>query len=143
VELDCSFSLAELGPRKKRQATIDGRGIEGINGLLRLNSRMFVGIENSRLADQDVGEIGIDPPVADLVGMSLGVAGDSSSKAHVIELLLIATKAGLDISKAFPIRELGETHTKELIPARKRYDLAAALVPIDTFLKFVLEKELH
>jgi len=61
----------------------------------------------------------------------------------VIELLLISAKAGLDISEAFPIGELGETHTKELIPAGKRYDFVAALVSLDTFLKFVLGKELH
>jgi hypothetical protein len=61
----------------------------------------------------------------------------------VIELPLIAAKAGLDISETFPIRELGETHAKELVPAGKRYDLVAALVPLDTFLKFVLRKVLH
>jgi hypothetical protein len=34
MELDRPFSLAELGPREKRQTKIDGRGIEGVNGLL-------------------------------------------------------------------------------------------------------------
>ena len=90
-----------------------------------------------------MSEIGIDPPVADLIGMSQGVAGDPSPKAHVIELLLIAAKAGLDIPEAFPVGELGETHTEKLIPAGKGNELVAALVPLDTFLKFVSGKELH
>jgi hypothetical protein len=34
MELDGPFSLAELGPGKKRQAKIDRRGVEGINRLL-------------------------------------------------------------------------------------------------------------
>jgi hypothetical protein len=61
----------------------------------------------------------------------------------VIELLLIAAKAGLDISEAFPVGELGETHAEKLIPAGKRNELVVALVPFDTFLKFVSGKELH
>jgi len=61
----------------------------------------------------------------------------------VIELLLIAAKAGLDVSETFPIGELGKTHTKELIPAGKRFDFVVALVALDTFLKFVLGNELH
>jgi len=75
--------------------------------------------------------------------MSQGVAGDPSSKAHVIELLLIAAKAGLDISEAFPVCQLGETHAEKLIPAGKRNELVVALVPLDTFLKFVPGEELH
>jgi len=102
-----------------------------------------VGVKDSGLADQDMGEVGIDAPVADLIGMSQSIARYVSSKAHVIKFLLIASKAGLDVSEAFPIGELGETHTKELIPAGKRFDLVVALVALDTFLKFVLGNELH
>jgi hypothetical protein len=61
----------------------------------------------------------------------------------MIEFLLIAPEAGLDVSEAFSIGELGKTHTKELIPAGKRFDFVVALVALDTFLKFVLGKELH
>jgi hypothetical protein len=32
MDLEGSFSLAELGSREKRQTKIDGRGIEGMNG---------------------------------------------------------------------------------------------------------------
>ncbi|MDX6403857.1 MAG: hypothetical protein QOH70_1312 [Blastocatellia bacterium] len=31
VQFDCSFVLAKLGPGKKRQAQIDGGGIERVN----------------------------------------------------------------------------------------------------------------
>jgi hypothetical protein len=75
--------------------------------------------------------------------MSQGVARNISPKAHVIELLLIAAKAGLDIAEAFPVCELGKTHAEKLIPAGKRNELVVALVPFDTFLKFVSGKDLH
>jgi hypothetical protein len=61
----------------------------------------------------------------------------------MIEFLLIAPEAGLDVSEAFPIGQLGKTHTKELIPAGKRFDFEVALVALDTSLKFVLRKERH
>jgi hypothetical protein len=83
MELDGSFSLAELGPREKRQTKIDGRGIKGINRLLWLDTKIFGGIKNSGLANQDVGEIGVDPPVTQLIGMSQGVAEDHLSNIHM------------------------------------------------------------
>jgi len=61
----------------------------------------------------------------------------------MIESFLVAPEAGLNVSEAFSVGELGKTHTKELIPAGKRFDLVVALVSLDTFLKFVLGKELH
>lgn len=45
----------------------------------------------------------------------------------MIELLLVAPKAGLDVSEAFSVGELGKTHTKELIPAGEGFDFVVAL----------------
>jgi hypothetical protein len=61
----------------------------------------------------------------------------------MIKFLLIVPEAGLDVSEAFSIGELGKTHTKELIPAGKRFDFVGARVALDTFLKFVWGKKLH
>ena len=111
--------------------------------MFQLDAKVFVGVKSSGLGYEDLGEVGVDSPIADLVGMSQGISRHGSAKAHVIEFLLVAPKTGLDIPEAFSITQLGETHTKELIPAGKRYDFVAALVSLDTFLKFVLGKELH
>ena len=51
MELDRSFALAELSPREKRQTKIDGGGIEGIDGLLQLDAKVFVGIKTSGLGN--------------------------------------------------------------------------------------------
>ena len=40
------------GPRKHRQAEIDRRGIEYINGRLQIDSQIFFGLERPRLSDQ-------------------------------------------------------------------------------------------
>jgi hypothetical protein len=46
-------------------------------------------------------------------------------------------------TETFAIAELGETQAKKLIPAGKRNEFAAALVPLDAFLEFVAGKEFH
>jgi hypothetical protein len=91
-----------------------------------------VGVKDSGLADQDLGEIGIDTPIADWVRMSQGIARNVSPEAQLIEFLLVAPETGLDIAEAFSIGKLGKAHTKELIPTGKGLDLVLAPISFDT-----------
>ena len=61
----------------------------------------------------------------------------------MIKLGLLGTETGLDIAETFAIGELSKDQTKELVPARKLFDVAIALVAIDANLKLVSGKELH
>jgi hypothetical protein len=90
-----------------------------------------------------VGKIGADPPIADLVRVSQGIARNISPKAHVIEFLLAAPETGLDIAEAFSIGKLGETHTKELIPTGKRLDLVSAPISFDPMPELVARQIFH
>lgn len=137
MEFDGSFVLAGLGPRENRKTKIDRGGIEGINRLLQLGAKVFVGIKTSGLGNQDLGEVGVDTPIADMVGVSQGIARHFSSKAHMIEFLWIATEAGLDVWKVFAISELSKGHAKELIPAGKGFDFVVALIPFDELAKLI------
>lgn len=65
---------SELGPWEKRKTQIDGGGILGIGGLIQLDSEGIVGVEAASLADEDLGKIGIDSPISDLVGMGQSIA---------------------------------------------------------------------
>ena len=100
-------------------------------------------VELARDANQHLSEIGVDPPVAMLVGVGQRVARNLSAEAHVIELGLLGTKTGFDIAETFAIGELSKGQTKELIPAREIFDVAIALVPIDANLKLVSGEEVH
>ena len=133
----------EFSPRKQRQAQIDGCGVEGIHGLGQLHSEGFVAIEIASGGNQDLSEIGIDAPVAMLVGVCQGVARNLAPEAHMIELGLLSTKTSFGIAEAFAISELSKGQTKELIPAGEFFDLAIALVPIDANLKLVGREEVH
>jgi len=61
----------------------------------------------------------------------------------VIELGLCGAKTSLDIAKTLPVSELGESHTKILIPAGKGLDLVMPIVTIDAFVKFVQGQKVH
>ena len=69
MHLDGSFGGAEACPRKDAQAQVDGRGIERIHGLFQLHGKAVVDIEISGRLDQAHREVGVDVPVALLVGI--------------------------------------------------------------------------
>ena len=74
MELYRSFVLSELCPGKERQAEVDDRGVQCIYCLIQLHAEGVACIELPGSGDQDLGEVGIDPPVPYLVGIGQGVS---------------------------------------------------------------------
>ncbi len=143
VQFHRTLAATEFSPRKQRQAQIDGRGVQGIHSLGQLHSKRFSTVKVASGGNQDLGEIGVDPPVAVFVGVCQRVARNLAPEAHMIEFGLLGTKTGFDIAEAFAIGELSEGQTEELIPTGEIFDVAIALVPIDANLKLVGWEELH
>jgi len=85
VELNGGLLLLEGRPGEKREAEIDRCRVEGINGLVQLQPQVFVAIKDPGPVDQDSGKIGVDAPIAVLVGVGQGASGDSAPEAAVIE----------------------------------------------------------
>src|SRR5439155_4339671 len=137
------FSATEFPPREKRKAQIDGRRVQGIHGLGQLHSERFVAVKVASGGNQDLSEIGVDPPVAVFVGVCQRVARNLAPEAHMIELGLLSTKTSFDSAETFAIGELSKRQTKELLPAREIFDVAIALVPLDANLKLVGGEEVH
>jgi hypothetical protein len=105
--------------------------------LIQFDPKGVVGIEATRLADENLGKVGIDAPIPDLIGMSQSVAGDIAAKTHMIEFSLSRTETGFDVSEALPISELSKRHAEKLVPARKVFDFVVAMVTLNAFVKFV------
>jgi len=143
MEFDGRFGAAEYCPREKRQTQIDGGRIEGIDRVFEFESQIFAGVKRAGLRDEDLGEVGIDAPIARFVGMGQGVSGDAPPKSHVVEPILHGSKTGLDIAKAFAIGQLGEGQAEELIETREAFDLEVAAVAPNAFSKFVKRQEVH
>ncbi len=99
VEFYRSLLLAKLGPGKKRQAQIDGGGIERVNRLGQLHAEAaVVGVERSRAGNQHLREVGVDAPIAHRVRMSQGVARDLTANAEMIELGLLRAQTSFDVA---------------------------------------------
>ena len=116
MQLDSALALSKDGPGEKRQTQVDGGSIQGIYCVLQFYPEVLADIQFSCLVDQDLCEIGVDSPVPHLVGIGQGISRDSPTYAHVIEFVLGSPKTGLNISQAFPVGQLGESHAEKLIP---------------------------
>ena len=68
MQFDRCLVSTESGPGKKRKTQIDGRRIEGINGLIQFDSEIVVGVQVSGRTNQDLSKIGIDAPISVFVG---------------------------------------------------------------------------
>jgi len=137
MQFHSAFVGSELGPREKGKTQIDSGRVQGIGGLIQFDAEGIVGVEATSLAYKDLGKVGIDSPISDLVGMSQSIARDVPSEAHMIEFPLGRTETDLDISEAFSIGQLSEGHAEKLVPARKVFHLVVAVVSLNAFLKFV------
>src|SRR6266566_8324149 len=61
---------------------VDGRGVQGIHRLGQLHSERLVAVEVASGGNQDMSEIGVDPPVAVLVGVGQRVARNLSPETR-------------------------------------------------------------
>jgi len=88
VELDGGFAPTESSPRprEKGKTQIDGAGIEDIRGLFELYSEVVLGVQLSCLANEHLSELGIDAPVAVLVGLGQCRPRNVAANTDMVEL---------------------------------------------------------
>ena len=109
VQLDGALRLAEPRPREQRQAEVDHRGVERVDGVLDIMAgKRVVGVDAPGNVDEVLREVGVDSPVTGLVGVGEVVAGHPAADAHVIEPSGLGAQAGFDVAQAAPASELGE-----------------------------------
>jgi hypothetical protein len=76
VEFDRRLGALERRPREQRKTEIDGGGVERIDGLVEIDAEAVIDVVAPGGGDQDLGEVGMDAPVALLVGIGQGGARD-------------------------------------------------------------------
>lgn len=74
MQFNGAFGGTETGPGKDGQAQVDGGGVEGVDGVFEFNAEVLIEIELPGGMDEGLGEVGVDAPVAGVVGMGQGVA---------------------------------------------------------------------
>src|SRR5437899_3366394 len=86
MQLDGCLGRAEHGPRKYRQTQIDSGGVERVDGFLQIDGEGLQRIQAPGDADQALGKIGIDAPVARGIGMGQRVASHGRTNPEMIKL---------------------------------------------------------
>ena len=94
---DSSLCCPEVCPGENGKAQIDRRCIQGVNRVLKFHGQRLLLVELPGDADQMMGKIGVDAPVPHLVCFRQGAAGNLAAYTHVIKLVALCPKAGLDV----------------------------------------------
>jgi len=71
-------------------------------------------------SDQALREVGMDAPVAQLVGIGQCRASDRFAKTHVVELGVLGRQTHFDVAQTLAVGQLGEGHDPELLRATYR-----------------------
>lgn len=117
VQFDGGLGSSEVCPRKHREAQVNGRRIDGIDHLLKIESVGVIGIKPASFANENLSECFIDTPVTELVRISQIGSSDIPAYAHRIALRAVS-KTSFDIPQALAECDLRESHCKELVASR-------------------------
>ena len=97
----------------------------------------------ARVGNEPIGKLGIDAPVALLIGLGQRVACDGATKARVIEFGLDSIQTGFDVAKGMSIPELSKCHAKVLIEAGEMSGTIISLVLADTAIAIASRQGVH
>ena len=130
-------------PGKKRKAQVDGRAVERVDGLLQLDPEGFVGIRGARRGNQNLPQVGVNPIVAQFVGVGERAARDVTADARVIKFRAQGAQTNFDFAQTVAAGQLRKSHTEKLVPTRKGADFVVAAIAIYTTPKLVRGNEIH
>lgn len=135
VQFDGALVPAELRPGKDGKAQIDGCRIEGVDRLLQRHAKAVLTIETPGDADEFGRKVGVDSPIARLVGIGQRTARNSSANARMIQFGTERAQAGDDVAKTLALGQLREGHTKQLVPAGEGARTPVAVVTTNAVAK--------
>jgi hypothetical protein len=90
-----------------------------------------------------LGEVGVDPPIVNAIGVGQRASRNFAAKAGMIQLRSQGAQASFDVSQTFPKRELCEGQAQELIAAREATLATSALIRIHASVEFSSRQKLH
>lgn len=86
MQLDRRLGGAEWCPWKQRQTQVDGCGIQGVDGIVQVDTEAVVAVQLARMPDEQGGQVRPDAPVAPFVGIGQCRPSDRRTKAHAVQL---------------------------------------------------------
>ena len=137
VQFDGGLVPPKRGPRKQREAQVNGGGVQRIGSGLEFQAERFIGVERGGLLNEDVGKVGEDAPVAFFVGIGQRAAGSGLPDAGVIEFGAEGRQTGFDVAQTFAPRQLGERQHEKLFISGQFADAEVAVVTSDTLVELI------
>lgn len=131
VHLDARHGLPEGGPWEEGQREVDGRRVEGIDGVVEVQSEFLADIQGAGLAHEALGKVFPEPPIALFVGIRESGFGNRLTEPEMMQIRRSSIEAGGDVTESFPPSQLGEDHANELLAAAKMADTRLGLVTFD------------
>ena len=143
MQLDRSFGASKRCPLEQAQAQIDGRCVQGVDGVVEIEPQIGIGIELAGAANQHRRQIRPDTPIAGLVRVGQGRAMDRVAQAHRVKLARIGTERDLDIAQALAPSQLSKGHRTKLFGTAQSTHTRVARVSVDDASKAGPRNELH
>ena len=143
VEFDRGLVSPKRGPRKQREAQVNGGGVQRLGSGLEFKAEGFIGVERGGLPDENPGEVGKDTPVPLFVGHGQRATGSGLADAGVIEFRAKGCQTGFDVAQTFAPGQLGKRQHEERFVGGQLADAEVAVVTGDTLVEFVLGQEVE
>ena len=143
VKFDGGLVLPKGGPRKEREAEVNGGGIQRIGGGLKFKAGRLIGVKRDGLPNERLSQIGKDAPVAIFVGVSQSAAGGGLADAGVVEFRTEGRQTGFDVTQAFAPSQLGKRQHEGRFVSGEFADTAVAVVTGDTLVELVFREEVE
>ena len=141
MQFDRPFGSPKLRPGKQRKAQVDRGGIQGVDR--GVETEVVAQLELLGSLDEDLSEVGVDAPIALVIGMSKVAVRNRAVNTHVVEFGLHHAQTRLDFAQAVAVGQLGKRHDPKLLDTFVRADLVVAAIAVDARLKASPRNELH
>ncbi len=135
MQLYGPFGGAKVRPGEETQTEIYRGGVECIDRLVEFDVQLVAAVEAASFGDQNLGKLGIRPPVPLLVRIGKCAVGYWTAEPEMVESVWNGALARLDVAQTLAVRELGKYHREELIPEGEAAAPVPAAVLLDTTLK--------
>ncbi len=135
--------LARVTKKRGGLTQIDGRRVQRVNRVGKIDAKAVVAIQLARTPDQRHRQFFPDAPVAPLVGIGQRSAFDRATKAHAVQLRSVGQQTSLDVSQTFAVSQLRKGHGAELFRASQTAHAGIAAITCHDSRKTAPRYKLH
>ena len=125
--------MAALVERNGAQANTDRHrsmvlASKSVDRVFQVDAKRVLGIKTTGDGDERLGKVGVDAPVATLVGIGQSAARHPALDAHVVQLVRLRAQTRFDVAQTFSIGQLSKGQAQILVEAGKTLDLVLSAI---------------